>query len=82
MLGGGEFCLLFRFVGHLHEIHTSLQSDICRLLPSGQCVNLWAFDSYSGVLQLFCFMLLLLELLAFSFFLIMWSVCLCVLLCA
>ena len=35
-----------------------LQSGVCRLLHSGQCVNLWAFGSYSGVLpQVSCFIL-------------------------
>ena len=55
---GGGFCLLFGFNAHLHEIHTFLQSGVCRLLHSGQCVNLWAFGSYSGVLpQVSCFIL-------------------------
>ena len=64
-------------------------------LPQVSCsiflFNLRAFDSYSGVLPqvrcfilfLFCLVLLLLALLGFliNFYFVMWSVCLCVLLC-
>ena len=63
----GGFCLLFGFVVHLHEIHTFLQSGICRLLPSDQCVILWAFDSFPGVLpQVSCSIFFLFNLWTFD----------------
>ena len=58
MLWGGDFVY---YLGLLHTCMRSilfLQSGVCRLLHSGQCVNLWAFGSYSGVLpQVSCFIL-------------------------
>ena len=46
MLKGGDFVYYLGLLCTCMRSILFLQSGICRLLPSDQCVILWAFDSF------------------------------------